>query len=71
MLASPVFDKLPWLRENPGVPPIVETLADQEAERPVFDPEFLETALSLARDRALQARAGIATIGPDCPQNLA
>ncbi len=50
--------------ENPGAPPIVETFADQEAECPVFDPEFLQTALSLARDRALQARAGIATDWP-------
>lgn len=50
--------------ENPGVPPIVETFADQEAECPVFDPEFLEAALSLARDRALQARAGIAIDWP-------
>lgn len=50
--------------ENPGVPPTVETFADQEAECPVLDPEFLQTALSLARDRALQARAGLSTDWP-------
>jgi hypothetical protein len=50
--------------ENPGVPPVVETFADQEAGCPVFDPEFLQRALSLARDRALQVRAKISADWP-------
>lgn len=50
--------------ENPGVPPIVETFADQEGGCPVLDPDFLERALSLARDRALQVRAKIAADWP-------
>jgi hypothetical protein len=50
--------------ENPGAPPIVETFADQEAGFPVHDPEFLERALSLARDRALQVRAKISADWP-------
>lgn len=50
--------------ENPGAIPIVETLTDQSGERPVLDPEFLETALRLARDRAAQVRAEISTDWP-------
>ncbi|TAU87705.1 hypothetical protein ELI41_03480 [Rhizobium leguminosarum] len=50
--------------ENPGAPPIVETFTDRDAECPVLNPEFLQTALSLARNRALQARAGLATDWP-------
>ncbi|MBD9627025.1 hypothetical protein IB279_29165 [Ensifer sp. ENS06] len=52
------------LPENPGVPPIVETFADQEAECPVLDPEFLQRALSLVRDRALRVRAEISADWP-------
>ncbi|WP_457587702.1 hypothetical protein [Ensifer canadensis] len=46
------------------MPPIVETFADQQAGCPVLDPEFLQRALSLARDRALQVRAKISADWP-------
>ncbi len=50
--------------ENPGAPPIVETSAGHDAECPVLDPEFLQKALSLARDRAHRVRAEISTDWP-------
>lgn len=50
--------------ENPDAIPIVETLTDQDKNCPVLDPEFLQTALRLARDRAVQVRAKISTDWP-------
>ncbi|NRP75656.1 hypothetical protein ILFOPFJJ_06579 [Ensifer psoraleae] len=50
--------------ENPGAIPIVETLPDLGGECPVLDPEFLERALRLARDRAAQVRAEISIDWP-------
>ncbi|KQU75463.1 hypothetical protein ASC75_19210 [Aminobacter sp. DSM 101952] len=50
--------------ENPGAIPIVETFTEQNGECPVLDPEFLETALSLARHRAAQVRGDISVDWP-------
>jgi hypothetical protein len=53
-----------WVPENPGAIPIVETFTDKDAECPVLDPEFLQTALGLARDRSVKVRAEISTDWP-------
>lgn len=50
--------------ENPGAIPIVETYTDQQKDCPVLDPEFLQAALRLARDRAGEVRAEISTDWP-------
>ncbi|MBY5570531.1 hypothetical protein HFO55_25320 [Rhizobium leguminosarum] len=50
--------------ENPGAPPIVQTSNENDGKCPVFDPEFLQKALSLVRDRAVQVRAEISTDWP-------
>ena len=50
--------------ENPGAIPVVETFTDEDGDCPVLDPEFLQTALSLARNRAFQVRGEISTDWP-------
>ncbi|WP_165422403.1 hypothetical protein [Rhizobium ruizarguesonis] len=50
--------------ENPGASPIVQTSTENDGKCPVFDPEFLQKALSLVRDRALQVRGEISTDWP-------
>lgn len=50
--------------ENPGAIPIVETFTNQERECPALEPEFLQKALELARDRAVQVRAEISADWP-------
>lgn len=47
--------------ENPGAVPTVETHTNQDEACPVNDPEFLQAALKIAKDRAVQVRAAIAT----------
>ncbi len=50
--------------ENPGARPIVKTATGDNGNCPVFDPEFLERALSRARDRADRVRGEISTDWP-------
>lgn len=50
--------------ENPGAVPLVETFADQDEKCPVHDPQFLQAALTLARNRAVQVRGEISTDWP-------
>jgi hypothetical protein len=50
--------------ENPGARPIVKTATANDGFCPVFDPEFLEKGLSLARDRADRVRGEISTDWP-------
>lgn len=50
--------------ENPGATPIVETYTDHGGDCPVFDPEFLQTAIGLARSRAVEVRAEISVDWP-------
>lgn len=50
--------------ENPGAIPIVETYTAPGADCPALNPDCLQTALKLAKDRAGQIRAGIATDWP-------
>jgi hypothetical protein len=50
--------------ENPGTRPIVQTVTEDDGKFPVFDPEFLQEALSLARDRADRVRGEISTDWP-------
>ncbi|MDO5898781.1 hypothetical protein [Agrobacterium sp. Azo12] len=52
------------VRENPSARPIVQTVAEDDGQCPVFDPVFLHKALSLARDRADRVRGGISTDWP-------
>jgi len=52
------------LPEDSVAIPIVETYTAPGANCPVFDPEFLQTALKIARDRAGQVRARISTDWP-------
>ncbi|MBY3081871.1 hypothetical protein HFO73_32430 [Rhizobium laguerreae] len=50
--------------ENPGASPIVQTSTENDGKSPVFDPEFLQKALSLVSDRAVQVRAEISADWP-------
>ncbi|MGM4884277.1 MULTISPECIES: hypothetical protein [Rhizobium] len=50
--------------ENPGAAPIIQTSIENDERCPVFDPEFLQKALDLARDRAVQVRGEISTDWP-------
>ncbi|MBX5204146.1 hypothetical protein [Rhizobium sp. NZLR1] len=49
---------------NPGASPIVQTSTENDGKCPVFDPKFLQKALSLVRDRAVQVRGEISTDWP-------
>lgn len=50
--------------ENPGARPIVQTSTANDKRCPVFNPEFLQKALRLTRDRAAQVRGEISTDWP-------
>ncbi|WP_320202102.1 hypothetical protein RMR16_024395 (plasmid) [Agrobacterium sp. rho-13.3] len=50
--------------ENPGAAPIVQTSPENDRHCPVFDPEFLQKALGLANDLAVQVRGEISTDWP-------
>ncbi|AJC81756.1 hypothetical protein IE4803_PA00112 (plasmid) [Rhizobium etli bv. phaseoli str. IE4803] len=50
--------------ENPGARPIVQTSTENDGKCPVFDPQFMQKALSLAWDRAVQVRGEISTDWP-------
>ena len=50
--------------ENPGAIPIVETYCAPETICPVLDPEFLQVALDVARERASHVRGQISTEWP-------
>jgi hypothetical protein len=50
--------------ENPGARPIVQTSTVNDGRCPVFNPEFLQEALRLTRDRAAQVRGEISTDWP-------
>jgi hypothetical protein len=50
--------------ENPSARPIIQTVAEDDGKCPVFDPVFLQKALSLARDRADRVRGEISTDWP-------
>ena len=50
--------------ENPGARPTVRTSAEADDQSPVFDPGFLEEALSLANHRMAQVRGKISTDWP-------
>ncbi|AVH44967.1 hypothetical protein At1D1609_49270 [Agrobacterium tumefaciens] len=50
--------------ENPSARPEVRTSAEADDQCPLFDPDFLEEALSLANDRMAQVRSKISTDWP-------
>jgi hypothetical protein len=50
--------------ENPSARPTVRTSAEADDQCPVFDPDFLEEALSLANHRMAQVRGKISTDWP-------
>jgi hypothetical protein len=50
--------------ENPGARPIVQTSTVNDGRCPVFNPEFLQEALRLTRDRAGQVRGEISSDWP-------
>ncbi|PON07974.1 hypothetical protein [Rhizobium hidalgonense] len=50
--------------ENPGARPIVQTSTENDGKCPVLNPEFLQQALTLARQRAAQVRGEISTDWP-------
>ena len=52
------------VRENPSARPTVRTSAEADDQCPLFDPHFLEEALSLANDRMAQVRSEISTDWP-------
>lgn len=50
--------------ENPAAIPVVEYFTDNQAECPIFDPEFLQAVLEIARARSLQVAAETAVQWP-------